>query len=211
MIDVSIILPVYNREDTIKDSIESIINQTYSNWELIIVDDGSKDNSEEICKKYAMKDNRINVIHQENNGPSSARNKGISLAKGKYLMFIDSDDQYKLEMIEKMIKKMNQNDSKLVVCNYKNNTNMDGFEELDRFLAMEVLQRNRVFNLLWNKIYDLKIIKEQKIFFNENIERGEDYRFNIDYCRYIEKITFINQALISKRTRTFCPMLSLNR
>lgn len=89
---VSVIVPVYKVENVLHYCIDSILNQTYKNFELILVDDGSPDNSGKICDKYAQKDNRIKVIHKENGGVSSARNCGIDAAKGKYICFVDSDD-----------------------------------------------------------------------------------------------------------------------
>lgn len=89
---ISIVIPVYKVEEYVNRCIDSILNQTYTNYELILVDDGSPDRSGEICDQYADRDQRIKVIHQKNQGPSAARNKGIDLAKGKYLMFVDADD-----------------------------------------------------------------------------------------------------------------------
>ena len=89
---ISVIIPVYNSANYISRCVESVLDQTYCNWQMILVDDGSKDKSLEICQKYANEDNRINVIHQENAGPGIARNAGIAKASGNYVVFIDSDD-----------------------------------------------------------------------------------------------------------------------
>ena len=101
--NISIIVPVYNIEEYLPRCIESILNQTYNNLELILVDDGSKDKSGEICDAYAKKDNRVVVLHKENGGSSSARNAGIAIAKGEYLGFVDSDDYIEPDMYEKMV------------------------------------------------------------------------------------------------------------
>jgi glycosyltransferase involved in cell wall biosynthesis len=92
MMTISIIIPVYNAAPYLESSVNSVINQTYSNWELILVDDGSKDESGQICDKFAQKDSRIRVIHQENAGAGAARNNGISQTKGDYVVFVDADD-----------------------------------------------------------------------------------------------------------------------
>lgn len=97
---LSIIVPIYNVEQYLERCIESIINQTYKNLEIILVDDGSKDNSGTIADTYASKDNRIKVIHKENGGLSDARNHGLDQAKGKYIIFIDSDDFIDSSMCE---------------------------------------------------------------------------------------------------------------
>ena len=89
---ISIVVHVYNVAEYLHECIDSIINQTYKNIEIILVDDGSTDNSGEICDEYAKKDNRIIVVHQENKGPNSARKKGIIIAKGNYIGFVDGDD-----------------------------------------------------------------------------------------------------------------------
>lgn len=98
---VSIIVPIYNAEQYISKCIESILAQTYRDFELILVDDGSTDMCGKICDEYAKQDSRVHVIHQENKGVSAARNAGISLAKGEYIMFVDSDDFITENMLEK--------------------------------------------------------------------------------------------------------------
>ena len=99
----STIMPVYNASKNLRRSIESIINQTYHNWELIIIDDGSLDDSYDICMEYASKDSRITLIHQENHGPGYARNEGIKLAKGDYITFLDADDYYSNDFYESLL------------------------------------------------------------------------------------------------------------
>ena len=111
---VSVIVPVYNVEKYLKDCLESIINQTYKNIEIILVDDGSKDNSGKICDEFANLDNRIKVIHKENGGLSDARNFGLNNAHGEWVMFIDSDDYIDITMIDKLIKA--SFDKELVMC-----------------------------------------------------------------------------------------------
>ena len=102
-IELSIIVPVYNVEEYITECIDSILAQTYKDWELILVDDGSTDNSGKICEEYALKDSRIKVIHKENGGLSSARNSGLDIAKGEYITFIDGDDFISPDTIEENI------------------------------------------------------------------------------------------------------------
>lgn len=97
---ISVVVPVYNVAKYLKKSIESIVNQTYTNLEIILVDDGSKDESGEICEDYSLKDSRIIVIHKPNGGLSDARNAGIKQAKGEYITFVDSDDTIDYDMIE---------------------------------------------------------------------------------------------------------------
>ena len=118
MPEFSIIVPVYNVEDYLPRCINSIINQTYTDFELILVDDGSTDDCSMICDEYAEKDNRIKVIHKENGGVATARNIGIESATGRYITFCDSDDYYKKELLETVYSNLKENDVDLLSYNY---------------------------------------------------------------------------------------------
>lgn len=113
---LSIIVPVYNSENRLKKCIDSILNQTFSDFELILVDDGSKDSSGKICEDYAKKDSRIKLIHQENMGVSEARNTGLRCAVGKYVGFVDSDDYIDKRMYEVLYSLMIENNADITVC-----------------------------------------------------------------------------------------------
>ena len=115
---ISIIVPVYNSENYVKKTIESLVKQTLKEIEIILVDDGSKDNSGKICDEYAKKDERILVIHKENAGQAKARNTGIDIAKGKYIMFLDADDMYEANTCEKMYNKAEEQQADYVSANY---------------------------------------------------------------------------------------------
>lgn len=112
---VSIITPCYNGAKYVAETIESVLNQTYSNWEMLVIDDGSKDNSSEIIDSYANKDSRIRLIKQENKGCAAARNNGIRNAKGRYIALLDADDIWHNDFLEEQIKYMNEN-SAICVC-----------------------------------------------------------------------------------------------
>lgn len=116
MSKISIIVPVYNTEKYLRKCIDSILNQTYSNMELILVDDGSKDLSPWICDQYAVKDSRVRVIHKENGGVSTARNAGLEIAGGEYIAFVDSDDYLELCMYEKMMDKAMEHECDVIMC-----------------------------------------------------------------------------------------------
>ena len=115
---ISVVVPVYNVEKYLRKCIDSIINQTYKNLEIILVDDGSPDKCGEICDEYAKKDNRVKVIHKKNAGVSSARNDGIDNATGEYIIFVDSDDWLEDNAIEIMVDKLNEYDYDCVFCNF---------------------------------------------------------------------------------------------
>lgn len=119
---VSVITPVYNAEQYIEKCIQSILDQTYPHWELILVDDGSTDQSGTICDRFAREDSRIHVIHKPNGGVSSARNTGLDNARGDYITWLDSDDYLEPTMMEKVLAAMKAHDKQVGMCNYKNIT-----------------------------------------------------------------------------------------
>ena len=119
---ISVIVPVYNVESYLKVCVDSILAQTYENLEIILVDDGSKDSSGKMCDEYAEKDARIKVVHKKNGGVSSARNKGLDVASGEYIGFVDSDDSTKPNMFEILYKNMVTSDADVSVCKANNCT-----------------------------------------------------------------------------------------
>ena len=118
---ISVIIPVYNAEKFLNKCLDSVIGQTYKNLEIILVDDGSQDDSGKICDEYAQKDNRIKVIHKENGGDSSARNTGLKMATGKYITTIDSDDWIELNAYEDMLKVLLEKNVDIVRCGFYKN------------------------------------------------------------------------------------------
>ena len=199
---VSIILPTYNSDSVLKNAIESVKYQTYENWELLIIENGKKGQAEEIIKK--INDNRIKYIYQEVANVSEARNTGLNNASGEYIAFLDSDDKYGKDFLENMIKNISINKTQLVTCGYKRVydkkqilikqcKNIEHTTNIKEYL--ETLKENYLFNELWNKMYISKIIKENNIRFNPKYELGEDFLFNLDYIKYIEKASYINNPL----------------
>ena len=200
-IRISIIMPVYNAELNLNSAIKSVINQSYDNWELIIVDDESSDHSNEICNKWSELDKRIKVYTQSNMGPSGARNNGLNIAKGEYIVFIDADDEYEITYLEEMIKFMNENT--LVCCDFNkiidgkqiNRKNTNKVEKLNIKDFINTTMNKRNFNVVWNKMYSKKIIRDYQIKFNNEISYGEDMEFNIEYLKYIENAYYIDKCL----------------
>ena len=115
---ISVILPIYNVEKYLEKCLKSVINQTYKNLEIILVDDGSKDNSPQICDEYAVKDKRIVVIHKSNGGLSDARNAGIEIAKGKYIALIDSDDYVEKDYVQFLYQLIKENNAEMSICSH---------------------------------------------------------------------------------------------
>lgn len=203
---ISIILPVYNSEDYIKNTIESVLNQTITNFELIIVNDGSTDNTEKKCKKYIKNNPKIKYFYIENGGVSNARNYAITKVTGEYITFIDSDDTYHKDYLEILLKSLKKHQADLVTCayetlsqspkviNYQKDITKSNFKDY-----IETLQPNLLFNQLWNKIYLTKIIKENNLRFDTKIDLGEDYKFNLEYLKHIKNPIYINKSLYQYR------------
>ena len=165
---VSVIIPVYNVHLFLEESIESVTNQTYLNLEIILVDDGSTDGSGEVCDAYAAKDSRIRVIHQENKGLSGARNAGLEIMTGEIVAFLDSDDAFYPEMIQKMVETMIETDSDVVVCQFdscrtlgkmmpkRRKRNGSDPTVYNRKAALQALIEGKIDWHAWNKIYRCK-------------------------------------------------------
>ena len=168
---ISIIIPVYKVEKYLKKCIESVLNQTYTNLQIILVDDGSPDNCGKICDEYAKKDSRIEVIHKANGGLSDARNVGISKAKGRYIGFVDSDDYIKEDMYEILLNLIKKYDADVSICNLydvidgneyiRNKEN--GIREYSRLdILKEVLLDKNIQSYAWNKLYKKELFDEIK-------------------------------------------------
>lgn len=198
---VSVVVPVYNVEKYIARCIESILSQTYQNLELILVDDGSPDNSGKICDTYAEKDRRILVIHQENAGVSKARNAGIDLAKGEYLFFVDSDDWIEPEHIRTLLPIDGEN---MVYGGRKFFVN--GIFSRVLSIPTVVLYRrewlsgyetvhSRGLTLTFiNACYDMKLIRTHNLRFNTELDISEDGMFNLEYMKYCSKIRYTDEC-----------------
>ena len=202
---VSVIVPIYNVEKYLNKCIESIINQTYKNLEIILIDDGSTDKSGKICDRFEKKDNRIKVIHQKNAGVSSARNTGIDSADGLWIAFIDSDDWVEENYIKNLIENTSK-DVDVVQCGYyriveekKEQINCAGKLEIknaDEFLN-GCLNPQTAYGLCHMKIIRKSIIND--IRFNEKIVVCEDALFNIQISRNMKYFKMIKQPLYNYR------------
>lgn len=166
---ISIIIPVYKVEQYLNECIESVLNQSYKNLEIILIDDGSPDNCGKICDEYAKIDKRIKVVHKENGGLSSARNTGLDIANGEYISFIDSDDYVSKKFIKVLYDLCERNNADIAMCDYIRFT--DKVEdiktniEIKRFTSLEmqenIYSREGVKNVVvWNKLYKKYIYDE---------------------------------------------------
>lgn len=211
---VSIVVPVYNSEKYLGYCINSILSQTYTNIELILVNDGSQDNSINICNNYALIDPRVKVIDIPNSGVSHARNVGIENATGDYLQFVDSDDVIANNMIELLVHSMEVYHMDIVFCGMKMVTLKDNIPQDIKICTSEGIGKQCVLSrkiflqnmacLLWktamlegpcNKLYKREIIINKKIEFPEEITLGEDFLFNMDYYENVNGAVFLEEKL----------------
>lgn len=217
---ISVIMPVYNVEKFIKQSIESVIKQTYTNLEIIIVDDGSTDSSGKICDKYSKKDNRIKVIHKENGGLSSARNVGLDNATGKYVMFIDSDDFFENNSCEVLYNEIKSKNADYVIGNYIHTT-YEGKKwdnplfDLNIYnnFKLSITDYKKSFfvmnSVVWNKIFKREFIEQNKLRFVPGAF-AEDAIFST-YCYvHTDKAYYINNIVYNYRQNQANVSISTN-
>ena len=203
---ISVIVPIYKAEKYLDTCIESIFAQTFSDFELILVDDNSPDNCPEICDQYMQGDSRVKVIHQENGGVSVARNTGIHYAQGEYLIFIDSDDYIESTYLEKLYQGFKLG-ADIAICGYYVvwNNHQKNAECVIPNLSSEYMGRiedifpniidHDLINSPWNKMFKTSILKDQHILFDKGMALGEDLCFNIAYLYYCEKCFLCNLPL----------------
>lgn len=215
---ISIVVPVYNAEKYLEQCLDSLIQQSYINIEIICIDDGSKDYSSEVVEEYMRRDNRVKLIKQENTGVSGTRNKGINYTQGEYIMFVDSDDWIDLNTCESALNSIIKNDADIVMWSYvseregeKNYKNIFPEETIfDVDMTRKVLHRRLVGILgeelahpemadslcpVWGKLYKTNIIKNYDIQFVDLDEIGtyEDGLFNLEVFFYVKKVVYLKE------------------
>lgn len=201
MPEVSVIVPVYNVETYLRNCIDSILAQTFDDFELILVDDGSPDGCPAICDEYARIDSRVKVIHKSNGGLSSARNTGMSVAMGEYILFCDSDDYVSPLWCEKMIDVARKYPTSFISCELIKTAPESHitFEEVvDNHpvaLSYFELYKRGLSGYVCNKIYRSYILRENGIVFDEKCFYAEDVAFNVSYCRCCNECVVITDCL----------------
>lgn len=199
---ITIIIPVYNVENFLDECIKNIVNQTYKNLEIIIINDGSTDKSLEIMNSYKEKDKRIKIISKKNEGVSCARNEGIKYINGEFVIFIDSDDYLEKNMLEKLYFYANNFEADMVICNYnmvkdnnivrrKNEFNYNGILDKEEFFK-KIFMPQYFSGYLWNKLIRSDIIIKNSILFEKDIHMMEDLLFVIKIAELSEKIYWNN-------------------
>ena len=204
---VSIIIPTYNVERYIDECLNSIYSQEFLDVEIIIVNDGSTDNTQKQLHEWEKKDERIKVINQKNQGVSSARNKGIETATGKYIMFLDSDDYLEKNSLNLIFDTIKQKKSDLICFGYNvcyenkkieivNNEIQNSNDCIESIVLGEGIK-----GFLWNKVFLRKIIRDNDLKFDKDIHFCEDLLFVIQYLKFCNDIVYINKALYGYRMR----------
>lgn len=203
---VSIIVPVYNAAKPLGENktvlhrcIDSILNQEYRDYELIVVDDGSKDESGKILDEYAAKDERINVIHKENSGVSNTRNLAIQNARGKYIQFLDADDWITTDATKSLVRTMEESKADLVIADFYRvvgeNTSHKGRIDSDKVLTRDEFADYMIQNpadyyygVLWNKLYKKFIIDTYHLKMDASLSWSEDFIFNLEYLLHVKHV-----------------------
>ncbi|MGD6776285.1 glycosyltransferase family 2 protein [Sutcliffiella horikoshii] len=208
---VSIVVPIYNVERYINRCVDSLLSQTYSNLEIILVNDESPDNCPEICEEYSKIDNRVKVIHKKNGGLSDARNAGMEIANGDYIIFIDSDDYVEQNMVEKALNAAESSNSEVVIWSFfadyvDENENLlksiisdhkPGVFSRDDFKDLKI-EKKLIGNLgyAWNKMYNRHFLNENNFKFTKGLSLVEDIVFNSSVLSICKKIVFIGDPLV---------------
>lgn len=213
---VSIIVPIYNAQKYIDVCLESIIKQTYQDFELILVDDGSQDASGRICDLYAKKDQRITVYHRENHGVSASRNFGLAHARGKYVLFVDADDSIEPDMLKRCIGLADENKADLVICSFRYYMRDENNRMVENSLACDFCGEGReIFNLWfttlvekeilnppWNKLIKKELLDNNRIQFNEEFSICEDMTFSTQLLAASRKTVLTGDMLYNYYIRS---------
>jgi glycosyltransferase involved in cell wall biosynthesis len=216
---VSIIVPVYNAEKFLHDCIESVIKQSFSNWELILVDNGSTDGSVDIIEKYIQQDPRIQTIKENKRGPAAARNAGVAAATGSTVFFLDADDFITSNALEVLTDALDQTGAEMAMGNFSK-LNPDG-KMVDQPVTFDIHEKpftgnkrelsrlettnyvhhflhhpsNHLISYCWARLFRLETIRKYKITANEDMQLFEDLIFNLEYLKHSDKIVFVNAPI----------------
>ena len=201
--NISIIIPVFNTENKLKDCLESVRNQSYKNFEAILIDDGSTDKSGEICNYYSSIDSRFKVIHCINSGVSKARNIGISVCQGDYIIFVDSDDKVKSNILKDMVENIEKYNSDVVITGItfieKETMTKEILPEVCESLGLNIWEyickdSTGLFGYVANKLYKSSVIKDNNIRFDENKKIQEDLDFALTVYSHCKSFYLIDRS-----------------
>ena len=207
---VSVVIPAYNVTKTLQRLLDCLLNQTWQNLQIILVDDGSEDGTVLMAREAAEKDPRLTVVTQGNLGISYARNAGLALCEGKYIRFIDADDTLPMDSIERMVRRAEKDGSELVIGGYDqyfgerrsfhNLAGRDDTVPCDDMMRHLCDHANSYFyGVLWNKLFLREIAEKQNCRFQENLTWGEDFAFVMDYLAGVSRVSFMKDSLYDYR------------
>lgn len=197
--NVSIIVPVYKAETFIRRCVDSILNQEYTDFELLLIDDGSPDSSGDICDSYAASDSRVHVLHQENSGVSASRNHALDIAQGTYIQFLDSDDWITPDATKLLVRAAEEHNCDMVIADFyrvvgervsqKGDIDEDGLLSREDF-AEHMMENPADFyyGVIWNKLYRREILEQYHLRMDAEISWCEDFMFNLEYLRHTKTI-----------------------
>jgi glycosyltransferase EpsJ len=196
---LSIIVPVFNSAKYLSNCVDSIRSQTFKDFECILVDDGSTDETLSLCENYTLSDSRIKVLHQNNSGVSSARNFGLNNCTGEYIAFVDSDDTVLPEMYHRMYTNIKKENCDVICCGFKHQNSI--FSENFKFTGVSQaetvfrLENAGLFGTVWNKLYKREIITKNRVLFSDGYSFGEDFLFNLTYFSFISSAFCLDDVL----------------
>lgn len=223
---ISIVVPVYNAEPFLSKCVASLLNQTHRDIEVILINDGSTDKSLDICKNFTMIDKRVKTIAQKNQGQSVARNLGIDIAKGKYIMFADADDFCEHDIVSSLLKVIESKKVGLAICSYtshlfdRNKELMSSCLKVDsqKLISVKSLLdfdvqsnyqvRNYEMSTIWGRLYIAEIIKKNNLRFNPLLSKFEDIEFNMLYLSHIDNIFILDRSLYHYHVSTSSKTIS---
>ena len=202
---ISVIVPIYNVDVYLDKCIESIVNQTYKNLEIILVNDGSPDNSDIICKKWKNKDESIIYIKQKNSGVSVARNNGIKKSTGQYISFVDGDDYLELNMIEKLHNYISKCKVNIAICDYYETNNLNDIEThfFDKTKKIDINKNKKMIleeiikflGVPWGKLYKRDFLVRNKLLFKVGLKRMQDTIFNLEAFELCDEVAYLHESL----------------
>lgn len=211
MISFSIVIPVYKTEEYLNCCIESVITQSYNNFEIILVDDGSPDNCGKICDEWNQKDNRIKVVHRQNGGLSVARNTGIRYATGDFIMFLDSDDYWKdCRVLEKIADRLAKTDVDVLSFNYQKNFNSklekpyfppEASDSTEAESFAQMMENCRYVTGACNKVIRRTLITDNSLYFREGIT-SEDIDWSLRVALCCDRFAFLSECVFIYRQRS---------
>jgi len=221
---LSVIIPVYNARETLPLALDSVLSQGLDDMEIILVDDGSRDDSLDVCRDYAGRYPFIRYTSQKNGGPAAARNTGLQMASGRYISFVDSDDTVLPGAFSGLLSSAGNAD--LVIAHFNL---LMGSQVLDRGYVKENTEMNQrrflhalsrrpgsyYYSALWNKLYSREIITRHGLAFDPRMSWGEDFQFNMRFYRHVRKVSFFREPVYNYRRtvsgQTWRTMFEFNR